>query len=219
MPTAAVVLLHGFGVAGTDLISIANELNAPEGTWFVIPEGPLDLGDSRGSGFAGARGWWETKDSNLHLARLTGQVQLATRCATDGVYAARPVVIALLDAIQAKFNLASDRIVLGGFSQGAIACLDAVLHDNRPLAGLIYMSGAMVVTHGFQENARRRAGMRALLSHGQLDPILPYVVAEKLQAQLVESGWDVTWMAFAGSHAIPPEVLLAVSTALARWLV
>ena len=72
-PRAAVVLLHGFGVPGTDLISIADQIIAPEGTWFVIPEGPIDLGDSRGSGFVGARGWWETNDRILHLQGLPGR--------------------------------------------------------------------------------------------------------------------------------------------------
>jgi phospholipase/carboxylesterase len=216
-PTLAVVLLHGFGVPGTDLIAVADELTSPQGTCFIMPEGPLDLSDSRGAGYAGARGWWETNEGSLHLARLTGQVQLAARGAIEGIESARQIVIALLDAIQSEFNLASERIVLGGFSQGALACLDAILHDSRPLAGLIFMSGSMLGADGFQNLARRRAGMHALLSHGKLDPILPYVGAETLRAQLVMAGWDVTWVPFAGSHGIPLEVRKAASNALSRW--
>src|SRR4051812_9883368 len=54
-----VVLLHGYGAPGTDLVSLGRELAVPSDVRFVFPEGPLDLG------FGGARAWWP-----IDMARL-----------------------------------------------------------------------------------------------------------------------------------------------------
>ena len=217
-PLSVVVLLHGFAVPGTDLISATNELAVPPNTWLLFPEGPFDLGAAWGENLLGTRGWWETSAGRLHLARLTGQVRLAEQYANEGIESVRPVMAALLGEIQSNFDVTSERIVIGGFSQGAIASLDTVLHYNRKLAGLIFMSGTSVEPDALERMALRKGQMRALLSHGRLDPILPYVAAESLCAQLTAAQWDVTWVPFDGTHSIPEEVLRAASSALFRWL-
>ncbi|MEO1335555.1 MAG: hypothetical protein AAFV29_07910, partial [Myxococcota bacterium] len=38
-----VVLMHGFGAPGTDLVGLAQVMKAPTGTRFVFPEAPLRL--------------------------------------------------------------------------------------------------------------------------------------------------------------------------------
>ena len=43
---AAVVLLHGFGAPGDDLVSLAGQLDVPPGTRFFFPEGPISLVDA-----------------------------------------------------------------------------------------------------------------------------------------------------------------------------
>ena len=50
----AVVLLHGFGAPGEDLVPLARMLDAPPGTRFVFPVGPIELGLP----FSEARAWW-----------------------------------------------------------------------------------------------------------------------------------------------------------------
>jgi phospholipase/carboxylesterase len=49
-----VVLLHGFGARGNDLVALADVLDVPTGTRFVFPEGPLTLS----FGPRDARAWW-----------------------------------------------------------------------------------------------------------------------------------------------------------------
>lgn len=215
---AAVVLLHGFGAPGTDLVSLGDSLNAPEGTGLFFPEGPLDLGVQMGTGYAGARAWWPIDMAKLQAAQFTGQVQTAARGLANGLDIARPMIVALLDELQVKFGLASERIILGGFSQGAVACLDIVLQESRPFAGLLLMSGTMVDPEAIAKLAPRRAGLPALLSHGRSDPILPFAVAETLQKRLVAANWRLTWVPFSGGHGIPVEVLKAAATEIPRWL-
>ena len=215
---AAVVLLHGFGAPGTDLVSIGDVISVPEGTGIFFPEGPLDLGQLLGPAYSAARAWWPIDMAQLQVAMMTGQVARAAQGIAAGLEDASHQVRRLLDEIQSEFGLDSRRIVIGGFSQGAVACLDVALRDSRDLAGLLLMSGTMASEEAVSTLAPRRAGMRVLLSHGKSDPILPYSLAEALRDQLNNAGWQLSWVPFPGGHGIPFDVVRAVSTLLPEWL-
>ena len=215
---AAVVLLHGFGAPGTDLVALGDALNVPNDTGIFFPEGPVDLGAEMGTGYTGARAWWPIDMVQLQVAMMTGHFEKAAKGLAEGIDAARPQVIALLDEIQARFALNSDRVVLGGFSQGAVACLDVALSVQRRFAGLLLMSGTTVNPESIEEVARSKIGMRALLSHGRSDPMLPFALAEALRDQLMAAAWEVTWVPFPGGHGIPADVLMAVSKLVPEWL-
>jgi phospholipase/carboxylesterase len=216
--TAAVVLLHGFGAPGTDLVALGDVLDVPKGTAIFFPEGPIDLGVEIGSEYSGARAWWPIDMVQLQVAMMTGHFQKAAKGLAVGIEVARPQVLALLQELQSRFGLASDRIVLGGFSQGAVACLDVTLSVQHRFAGLLLMSGTTVSPESIEELARQKIGMRALVSHGRSDPMLPFGLAEALRDQLRAAEWEVTWVPFAGGHGIPIDVLKAVSTLLPKWL-
>jgi phospholipase/carboxylesterase len=57
----------------------------------------------------------------------------------------------------------------------------------------------------------RRAGLKAVVSHGRGDPLLPFQAAEGLVGMLRAAAWDVTFVPFAGGHAIPFEALAAAA--------
>jgi len=215
---AAVVLLHGFGAPGNDLVSLGDVLAVPEGTGIFFPEGPLELETILGPHYGGARAWWPIDMAELQSAMLQGQVARAAEGLADGLEQARNRIISLLDELQAKFGLDSSKIVIGGFSQGAVACLDVALRDSRKFAGLLLMSGTMVSRDSVAELAPRSKCLPALISHGVTDPVLPYSIAESLRDQLKIAGWKVSWVSFFGGHGIPPEVIRAASALLPEWL-
>ncbi len=80
---AAVVLLHGFGAPGTDLVALGDVLNVPKDTAIFFPEGPIDLGAEMGSGYSGARAWWPIDMAKLQVAMMTGQFQTAAKDLRD----------------------------------------------------------------------------------------------------------------------------------------
>jgi len=217
-PPSAVVLFHGYCVPGTDLVCLGDTLRYPEHTCLVFPEGLLDLGTSAAAAGANARGCWPANSNTFKVAMLTGQAHLAARSAGLGRESARNHVLTLLDALQTELGVAPERIVLGGFSQGAILCLDVALHDLRRWAGLLLMSGTLASRDDIRERAAHRGRTRVLITHGTSDPILPLVMAEELNCELVRADWDVTFLPFEGSHGIPPCVLDAASRAIHRWL-
>jgi phospholipase/carboxylesterase len=61
-----------------------------------------------------------------------------------------------------------------------------------------------------------RKEMPVFMSHGRADDILPYDLAERLHADLVAAGIDVTFVSFDGGHEIPEEVVTALGAFLAR---
>src|SRR4051794_30799179 len=69
-----VVLLHGFGAPGDDLVPLASALDAPAGTTFVFPEALHDMMELVGPMYAGARAWWMIDMARFERALQTGAV-------------------------------------------------------------------------------------------------------------------------------------------------
>ena len=197
-----VVLLHGFGAPGDDLAGLADVIPFPDGSTLVFPEALHDMVDLAGPMYRGARAWWMIDMARLEVAINTGAIRDLTNEVPDGLAEARSAVIAMLDALDAK------RLVLGGFSQGAMLSLDVALRDSkRNIEGLVLMSGTLVAEREWTPLMKARAGLPVFQSHGTADPILPYQIAEKLRDTLTREGLNVTFERFAGGHGIPPAVM------------
>jgi phospholipase/carboxylesterase len=201
------VLLHGFGAPGTDLVGLAEWIDAPAGTRWVFPAAPLDLGGL----FGDSRAWWM-----IDLARLERELDGShppdrAREVPAGLPEARAAVLAVLDDVRAKLGVADERVVLGGFSQGAMLSLDVALHSDRAFAGLVLMSGTLIAEHEWAPRMAARRGLPVVQSHGERDGLLPFSAAERLRDLLRGAGLDVTWIPFRGQHEIPPPVVKGVS--------
>jgi phospholipase/carboxylesterase len=206
-----VVLLHGFGAPGDDLVPLWRAIDAPKGTRFVFPAAPIALS---GFGFLGdARAWWEIDMVRLQRDLMTGDLDRLARETPDGITEARAKVLAMLDALDA-LGPAPSRTVLGGFSQGAMLSTDVALHSTRPLAGLALLSGTLVSAPEWLPRMSARAGLAVFESHGTHDPILPFRGAERLRDALVSAGLTVDFHGFRGQHEIPQGVLARLS----EWL-
>jgi phospholipase/carboxylesterase len=198
-----VVLLHGFGAPGEDLVPLWRVLDVPRGTRFVFPAAPLDLSYAYGMGES--RAWWMIDMAALDAAVRAGRFRDLGAEVPPGLPEARAKLIAALDAIEEA--LRPSKLVLGGFSQGAMLSLDVALHDPRPLAGLALMSGTFLCEAEWRPRLPSRKGLPVLQSHGTHDPLLPFAVAEKLRDELRGAGMDVEFVPFRGGHEIPPVVL------------
>jgi phospholipase/carboxylesterase len=198
-----VVLLHGFGAPGEDLVPLWRVLSAPEGTRFLFPEAPLSL---EAAGYGAGRAWWMIDMQELEHAAATGEPR-DTTVAPPGLEEARARVIELLDEAQATLHAGGARTIVGGFSQGAMLSLDVALRTKRPLAGLVLLSTTVIAEKEWLPLMPGRRGLSVLQSHGQADPLLPYATAERLRDELVKSGLDVRWISFRGGHEIPGATL------------
>jgi phospholipase/carboxylesterase len=133
----------------------------------------------------------------------------------DGVDVAREAVISLLDAVDRELE-AEGRIVLGGFSQGAMLACDVALRTTRPLAGLVPLSGTVIASTEWRSLAPARKGLRVLQSHGRQDPILPFNGGVALRELLTQGGLEVEWHEFNGGHGIPDAVVRRLGPFLSK---
>lgn len=206
-----VVLMHGFGAPGDDLVPLHRVIDVPKGTRFVFPEAPLELEPAMG-----ARAWWMIDVARLERALARGEPRVMTDEVPDGLEAAREAVVAMLRSIETK--LRPSKLVLGGFSQGAMLSLDVALRAERQPAALALLSGTLIAQAEWAPLLPRLARVPTFMSHGRGDALLPFAVAEGLRDRLASAGAIVDWRAFGGGHEIPGAIVDALGAFLHRTL-
>jgi phospholipase/carboxylesterase len=206
-----IVLLHGFGAPGDDLVALAQFLAArAPATRFVFPEAPLELGGLYGD----SRAWWLLDLARLEAELRGGKPTDRSNELPEGLPAARDHVSRLLDQLQARFSIGNDQLILGGFSQGAMLSLDVALHRQAPPSALVLMSGTLIAESAWAPRMAGLKGVPVVMSHGRHDPLLPYGVAETLRDKLAAAGAKIDWHPFVGGHEIPATVLAAIGELL-----
>ena len=198
-----VLLLHGFGAPGDDLVSLADVLTVPAGTRFVFPEGPLSLS----FGPSAARAWWIIDMARVAADRAAGRARDLSQDIPKGLAPARETMLGFLKEVERKFDADPRKIVLGGFSQGAMLSCDVMLRTAQPYAGLIQLSGTLLAAQEWTPLLQTHKGLPVFQSHGVQDELLPYAGAERLRDMLTHGGLSVEWHSFRGGHEIPRSVL------------
>ncbi len=209
-----VVLMHGFGAPGDDLVGLLPVLRVAPEVRFAFPEAPLSLSEFP---FA-ARAWWPLDLAGLEQARMRGELQDRAAEVPEGLASAREHVVALLDELQTSLGMSSERIVLGGFSQGSMLAMDVALSDLRPLAGLVLLSTTLINADQWRARLPKRAGLPVFQSHGRRDPLLPFAAAQRVRELWQGVGSPVSWTEFDGGHELPPRVLQGLCAFIAQCL-
>ena len=212
---AAAVLCHGFGAPGTDLVGLAEELLRirPALAGRVRLHFPAGLLDLTSAGMPGARAWWllDVRRFGMPPGEL---VEILRSERPRGVKMLRERIDALMDSLLTVDGLPSERIVIGGFSQGAMVTTDYALRSDRPLGGLAVLSGALCSEAEWTPWAAAAPKRRVYQTHGTADAILPFATGEALRDVLTDAGHEVRFQAFAGPHTIPPAALEGVADLL-----
>jgi phospholipase/carboxylesterase len=187
--TQAVILLHGYGADGSDLISLGQHWgqSLPDAL-FVAPNAPTPCAGSA-FGFE----WFP-----LEVDRIAGRI--------EGAQQAAPVIREFLADLWAQTGIAPDRTVLAGFSQGAMMALHVGTALDRPLAGIIAFSGAFVPADGFAVGSFAKPPVA--LVHGELDQVVDPDLSRRAAAELSASGYDVSLhLSPDTAHGIAPDGL------------
>lgn len=206
-PELAVVLCHGYGAPATDLVPLAHELVGLQPALgarvrFVFPAAPLSLA---AMGMPGARAWFHLPQEVL-MGQERDWAKFAAS-APEGLAPARRALTSLLSALSVATKLPYGRMVLGGFSQGAMLSTDVALRLEEAPAGLCLLSGTVMCQDEWKQRAARRQGMPVLQSHGRHDAILSFAQAEQLRDLLTGAGLSVEFIPFDGPHTIMPNAL------------
>jgi len=194
-----------------DLFPLADFMDPTGHYQWYFPNGPLDIVIA--PGFRG-RAWYP-----INMARLE---QLLREGRSEELSVSRPQgfdqALALADEFVGHVQQAHPRVVLGGFSQGAILSTELSCRLKVPVNGVVLMSCGLVDAAALGGLLESKRGQAYIQSHGQQDAILPFAGGKKLNAMLNQAGWRGDFVSFMGGHEIPPEVITKISLFIGRQL-
>ncbi len=171
-----VVLLHGYGADGKDLIEIGRQWQPllPDAA-FVAPNAPEPCAQA-----PMGRQWFGLTSRDPDERWL-------------GVNKAQPVLDAFLDAELASHGLTDDKLALVGFSQGTMMALHVGLRRRRSPAGIVGFSGTLV---GPEHLVAPQSPPPILLTHGSNDEVIPadamFIASEDLAEVGIPSQWHIS---------------------------
>jgi phospholipase/carboxylesterase len=202
---AAVIWLHGLGADGHDFVPIVQELGLPADlpVRFVFPHAPVrPVSINNGMRM---RAWYDISP-DMRRQDEAGIRESARR--VEGTLQRE------LDA-----GIASDRIVLAGFSQGGAITLHVGLRSPRRLAGLLALSTYLPLPEAFAVEARpERRDTPILMCHGQHDPMLPLALGAWSRDTLTQAGFDVAWREYPMQHQVCMEEIADIGAWLGERL-
>ena len=180
---------------------------------FVCPQAPT---------LHGMPAWWPINVMEWQSTFFGGgDAGIATFLRTEhpGMADARAAAHDMLRAIASAPALGAvglGRVVLGGFSQGAMVALDAALSLDETLGGVLAVSGLPLTVDTWAGWAKRHGAKLAVWqAHGRADMLLPFKAAEWLRDLLRGGGVEHTFEAHGGGHDFgPPETLNKLSAFL-----
>lgn len=186
--THLIVLCHGYGADGSDLLGLAPHWQRLLPTAaFVAPNAP-----ERCAGSATGYQWFAISRGN------PSEMQ-------QGVLSAAVLLNAFVDAELLRLGLAGDRLALAGFSQGTMISLHVGLTRAVKPAAIVGYSGLLAES---RTPTKLDSPPPILLVHGDADPMIPIQAMFESASALAHGGACVQWHVSAGTgHGIDPAGL------------
>jgi phospholipase/carboxylesterase len=177
-----VVLLHGLGATLEDLVSVVDDMKFP--ARHLLLDGSFTI--SMGEHYQG-RAWYQRQGNVL-----------------DGLEESVHKIRETLNAL----NVAPEKTVLVGFSQGAAVALATVLASETTAAGLCMLSGYVPQPSVFLERRARVQDLCCLLCHGIHDDVVPFKDGLNTLDLLASHGARARLVALPTSHWVAVEMVV-----------
>lgn len=186
-PSQLVILCHGYGANGQDLIGLAGPWREflPDAA-FVAPDAPEGV-----PGFPGGYQWW-------------GIGSFSEEEREQGVTSAAPGLDAFIDKWLTDTGLNESQLALVGFSQGTMMALHVGLQRANSLACIVGFSGAVAAPNLLAGSIKSRPP--TLLVHGDSDEMIPPTALDEAANFLRDQRIEVkTHMSQGVGHGIGPD--------------
>lgn len=198
-----VILLHGYGADGNDLIGLSQPLaGVLPNTAFVSPNAPEPCAAA-----PMGRQWFP-------IPYIDGSSETAMM---EGLGRAKAALNAFIDAQMAETGLAASRVALVGFSQGTMMSLEVGLRREAQLAGIVGFSGRLLRSDTLGDEIKSKPPV--LLVHGDADQVVPPASLDDAKTALESHGVAVEAHSRPGlGHGIDNEGLSLAAAFLVNAL-
>ena len=198
---AAVIWLHGLGASGDDFEPIVPELHLPAdmAIRFIFPHAPTIPVTINGGMLMPA--WYDILALDIEREINKQQFQASV-----------DAVIALIDR-EIERGVASERIILAGFSQGGAIAYEVALGYTRPLAGLMTMSTYFGSNKTIKPHPANK-NIPIHIFHGLYDPMVPETMGKQAVTALEDLGYSPEYRTYPMEH----QVCLEQINDIAAWL-
>jgi phospholipase/carboxylesterase len=194
-PQFTVIWMHGLGADGHDIEPLVPELQSGlPSLRFVFPHAPVRP-VTINNGYA-MRAWYDI-------------VGIDRRSAEDfkGIGESADSIGGLIHREHAR-GIASDHILLAGFSQGGAMALHLATRHPDKFAGVIALSCYLPLARDLSKSrAAANLGTPIFMAHGTMDPVVPYALADESRQLLEAAGFGIEWHSYPMQHSVcEPEV-------------
>ncbi|MDP2572523.1 carboxylesterase [Vibrio penaeicida] len=203
--TASVIWLHGLGSNGHDFEAILPELKLPADApvRFIFPHSPSIPVTVNGGMVMPA--WYDIIE--MGAGRKLNSQQLI-----DSAHQ----VVELIKQEQER-GIASNRILLAGFSQGGAVAYQAALSFDQPLAGLLALSTYFPTSDSIEYSEASKS-LPIEIMHGTFDPVVFPAMGEEAKTDLEAAGYKPNWRTYPMEHQVCMPQIKDISEWLHRIL-
>lgn len=186
-----VIFLHGYGANGEDLLSIGeNWAEELPNAVFISPNAP-DVCEQ----YAGGYQWFSLRAADGIVTKEFDRTEIVEKPAA--------ILNAFIDVKLEEWALDESRLVVAGFSQGAMMTMYTMPRRKKACAGIIGWSGMLIDAKGLNSPGIVKPPVLAI--HGDADEIVPPFCLEGVQAGFSAAGFDVETVMRPGlGHGLDP---------------
>lgn len=193
---ASIIWLHGLGDSGNGFAPIAPELKLDPslGVKFIFPHAPVrPVTINNGMDM---RAWYDIKSLDME-----------SRADVTGVKESSALVKNLIEH-EISLGIPANKIMLIGFSQGGVICLELGTRYEHQLAGIVALSTYMSQAKNLViEKSSANLSTPILCCHGQQDEVVPLALGKMAFSTLKENGYAVEWKEYIMQHNVClPEI-------------
>lgn len=200
-PTASVIWLHGLGSNGHDFEAILPELKLPANApvRFIFPHAPSMPVTVNGGMVMPA--WYDILE--MGIGRKLDKAQLLE---------SSQKIAGLIDRERAR-GIASNRIILAGFSQGGAVAYQTALTYPHQLAGLLALSTYFPTSRRIEVSPANQH-LPIEVMHGSYDPVVLPSLGKDAVDDLEALGFHPHWRLYPMEH----QVCMQQVKDIAAWL-
>ena len=193
-PEKCVIWLHGLGADGHDFQGLVPELQLAEASAirFIFPHAPYRP-ITLNNGYV-MRGWYDI--TSLEFGSQEDEM---------GIRESADLLRQLIESEIAR-GIASENIILAGFSQGGAVVLHTGLRYDKPLGGIMALSCYVPLADKLAtEASEANKGTRIFMAHGLEDEIVNYQYGAQSRSLLQQQGYGLEWHDYSMGHSVCME--------------